>query len=114
VLLNLAQLRLQQQDGAGALRCCEEVLAQRGEGMLKATLRWVAARALTLATHAACLCLLLVLVRPRGASLQAVSGSELHAAFTCPLTFSCWRSWSQLAPWQMAVSAGFKQLAIMV
>eukprot|EP00775_Hariotina_reticulata_P001727 gene1727-2070_t len=29
---------VKQQDGAGALRCCDEVLAQRGEGLLKATL----------------------------------------------------------------------------
>lgn len=47
LLLNLAQLRLQQADGTGALRCCEEVLAQQSEGgglpretLLKATLRW--------------------------------------------------------------------------
>jgi tetratricopeptide (TPR) repeat protein len=44
VLLNLAQLRLAQKDGAGAVRAAEEVLALQGvgeESRRKATLRWV-------------------------------------------------------------------------
>jgi tetratricopeptide (TPR) repeat protein len=44
VLLNLAQLRLAQKDGAGAVRAAEEVLALQGVGeepRRKATLRWV-------------------------------------------------------------------------
>jgi thioredoxin-like negative regulator of GroEL len=44
VLLNLAQLRLAQKDGAGAVRAAEEVLGLQGVGedsRRKATLRWV-------------------------------------------------------------------------
>jgi tetratricopeptide (TPR) repeat protein len=44
VLLNVAQLRLAQKDGAGAVRAAEEVLALQGLGeepRRKATLRWV-------------------------------------------------------------------------